>query len=424
MSVLRRNILSSVSLTAISNLVSVAVFPYVSRIFGVDRIGMISYVDSIATGFIILSMMGIGVLGCREVSRFGGRREDYSRVFWSIFSLHALMTLIACGAMCVLMFFSAELQLDPDMLFVGICKILASLFLVEWFFQGLERFRFLVWRTFSVKLAYVGAVFIFVKDASDMLLYYWLTLGVVVAIGVINAFYLRKLLLLPSGLKIKKYVKPYFRLGAYVLLGWVYPTACVAWLGFQGDAHALGCFASASKILTLLVAFSWAVTQAFLPRISSALSEGNIATTRATMLKGIKGMCASAFSVVLLGELFAPEIVKIVAGAEFGDAVTPMRVMMPIVFFTSLHQALSMHVLTPLRQDRLILRNSLFTSVTVLLLSILLTPAFLAEGAAWVWCAGEFTLSVLSLISVKYVIRAMKHSMPEAISQPELSLKS
>ena len=65
-----------------------AVYPYVSRVLGVAEIGLVSFIDSIATYFILFSMMGISILGIREVASASDDRERLGEVFRSLLVLN------------------------------------------------------------------------------------------------------------------------------------------------------------------------------------------------------------------------------------------------------------------------------------------------------------------------------------------------
>ena len=66
---IRSNVVYSMLLTGITYLFPLIVYPYISRVLGVANIGLVGFIDSLVTYFILISMMGISVLGIREVAR-------------------------------------------------------------------------------------------------------------------------------------------------------------------------------------------------------------------------------------------------------------------------------------------------------------------------------------------------------------------
>ena len=55
-------------LTISTYLMSFVTFPYVSHKLGVERIGLVNFVDNTVSYFLLFSTMGIAMLGVREVS--------------------------------------------------------------------------------------------------------------------------------------------------------------------------------------------------------------------------------------------------------------------------------------------------------------------------------------------------------------------
>ena len=64
---IKGNFIYSTILTFSTYLVPLMVFPYISRILGVDCIGAIDTIDNIIDYCILFSMMGMSTLGIREI---------------------------------------------------------------------------------------------------------------------------------------------------------------------------------------------------------------------------------------------------------------------------------------------------------------------------------------------------------------------
>ena len=73
-----------------------------------------------------------------------------------------------------------------------------------------------------------------------------------------------------------------------------------------------------------------------------------------------------------------------------------MRLVMIQVLVVGLEQILVLQVLTPLREDKTIVKCGLCGSLTWLLLTFILIPRFQCVGAAIVWIASETMVLVLA----------------------------
>ena len=135
---LKQNFIYSSILTVSTYLFPLLVYPYVSRILGVSNIGIVNFIDNLINYFVLISMMGITTVGVREIAAARSDKEKLSRTFMSLFALTAITTLIAIAALWIAMYVVPTLFPFRDMLYIGVAKLLFNLFLLEWFFMGME----------------------------------------------------------------------------------------------------------------------------------------------------------------------------------------------------------------------------------------------------------------------------------------------
>ena len=69
--------------------------PYISRVLGVDNVGIFSYSYSLQSYFCLFSVLGTVAYGSREIARNRDDRAKVSRAFWEIESLRVVTSLIA-----------------------------------------------------------------------------------------------------------------------------------------------------------------------------------------------------------------------------------------------------------------------------------------------------------------------------------------
>ena len=68
MTSIKKNFAYKSALTLSSYIVAFITFPYVSRILGVERIGLVDFVDNTVNYFLLFASMGINLLGIREIA--------------------------------------------------------------------------------------------------------------------------------------------------------------------------------------------------------------------------------------------------------------------------------------------------------------------------------------------------------------------
>lgn len=174
MATIRTNFIYSVVLVLSNYLFPLLVYPYVSRVLGVANIGLCNFIDGIINYFILFSMMGINVVGIREVAKEKGDKTKLSNCFQDIIRLNLLATLIVLIILIALMFTVPRLEAHRDLMWIGVFKLLANVFLIEWFYKGMEEFRFITFRSIIIKTICLIGIFMFVNDESDYREYYFL----------------------------------------------------------------------------------------------------------------------------------------------------------------------------------------------------------------------------------------------------------
>ena len=85
---IKRNFIYKSVLTVSTYLISFITLPYITRVLGVEKIGLVNFVDNIASYFLLFAMMGTSILGVREISAVSNNIEKRSQVFFSIIGFY------------------------------------------------------------------------------------------------------------------------------------------------------------------------------------------------------------------------------------------------------------------------------------------------------------------------------------------------
>lgn len=410
MSSIKKNVIYSTILTVSGYLFPLITFPYVTRVLGVNNIGICNFVDSIIQYFIYFSMMGITTIGIREIARVKGDKDQLSKTFSNLFSLNLVATLIAIGILLLAILFVPQLQEYKFLFYIGAAKILANTLLVEWLFKGLEDFKYITVRSIIIRALYVVSVLIFVKTADDYLLYFFLTSLMVVVNAFVNLLYCKKFVWFSlKEINFSPYIKSFFILGIYMLLTSMYTTFNVAYLGFVTNTVEVGYYTTATKLFAIILSLYSAFTGVMMPRMSALLGEGKIEEFKRLTNKSVDLLFAFVIPIIIIAEFCAPEIIRIVAGDGYEGAIMPMRIVMPLMLICGYEQILVLQMLSPMKKDTAILRNSIMGASVALLSNIILVPLLASTGTAIVWVISEIAV----MMSAQYFVnKYIDYSMP------------
>ena len=164
---LKTNFIYNFILTGSNYLMALAVFPYISRVLGPENVGIVNFVDSTIDYFIMLSTMGMMFVGVREIASAKNNPERLSSTFSGLFIVNLIFTILSLLALGTAYIFIPALSKYPEMVFIGVIKLIFKFLLIEWFFLGLEDFKYISIRSLIIKFIYVIGVFLWVRQPSD-----------------------------------------------------------------------------------------------------------------------------------------------------------------------------------------------------------------------------------------------------------------
>jgi O-antigen/teichoic acid export membrane protein len=378
------------------------VYPYVSRVLGVENIGICNFVDSIINYSILFSMLGISAVGIREISRIKDDDKKLQSTFSSVFLINACSTGVMLIVLIVAIAFVPKLNQYQHLMYLGALKLIFNLLLVEWFFKGLENFKFITSRSVIVRVIFVFFVFIFVKHKQDFDVYYFLLVSVVICNALINSKYRMKWIRFSfEHIRIRPFVKSVLVLGSYMILTSMYTSFNVAYLGFVTTVTEVGYYTTATKLFGIALSIFTAFTAVMLPHISGLVEKGNYKEIKRLTNKSYEMLIAFCLPVVIISVIFAPQIIQIIAGHGYDGAIMPMRIIMPLMLIVGMAQILVLQLLMPLKKDRAIFINSFLGAFVSILLNLILVQSYRSSGSAISLVASEFTV----LISAQYFVR-------------------
>ena len=423
---IKKNFAYKSALTISTYIMNFITFPYVSRVLGVDKIGLVSFVDNAVNYFLLFATMGVAILGVREIATVKEDRDKCNRVYSNILGMNFLFTIITLIIYFAFIIFVADFNRYKELFYVGGAKILFTAFLVEWYFTGIENFRYITIRSLLIKLLYVVAVFILIRTEDDYTLYFVLTVLVVIINAIINMVYIRKFVnLIKHELFSKKYIKQNLSLGIYSIMTSMYLTFNVMFLGFCSTNTEVGYYTTAFKLYSVILGFFTAFTNVMLPRMSSLLAEGEKERFQNLIDKSFEAMCTFSIPLILCSIIMAPQIVYILSGPGYEGAITPMRIIMPAVLFVGIAQVFALQILLPMKKDKVLFTASILGAFVSLLINIFAVPSMQSIGSAIVLVSAEIVVTLVYMVytlwnklakfSIQAISKNIFYSLPSVL---------
>lgn len=390
---IKSNAVFNVSYNLIRIVFPLITFPYVTRVLGPAGIGFVAFAQSIATYFIKFSALGIPMYGTRTIARIRKDQQTLTRTFSELIVLGAGLSILAT-IIYVLVYPVIGNSFPDRMLYMSFgLTVLTGFATIDWYYQGMEDFRFITLRNLFIRTISVLAIFVFVRERGDYLLYGWIwIIGSVVA-SVIN---------LLRGVRISGFtlssIHPLHH------LPWVMPTFAISlathlyggidtiMLGvLTGDNGVqLGLYTMGNRVTKIVMTIVVALIAVVTPRVASLVGSGNQTKAKRLTDQTLKIVLFLSLPMAAGIAVLATDISIAFGGAEFSSAGIPMSVLSAQLILISVGNVAANQALYAHGKAYSIAGSTVIAIVVAIGLNLVLIPRYGAQGAAVGTVAARF----------------------------------
>jgi len=381
---LKKNLFYNSILSISQFIFPIITFPYSSRILGPHGIGAINFIDSFTQYFVLFAALGIPLYGVREISKHKGNKSALNKTFSEIFAIHLISAGIFSVVYLSLALSIPNLRVHLDLVGIGILMIISGVLSAEWLFQGMEQFAYITSRTLVVRSISVVFLFIFLRQNSPPFIYYAIMASGLVLNGLINVFYLRKLIKISfKRLNLMKHLKPLFIILGSTLAVSIYLLMDNVILGFMQGESAVGIYATALRIVRLPLALIYAVNSVIIPQVSRAYANKDFDTIKSLANKAFSLICVVSFPILTGIYVASPFLIHVFAGNKFDGSIIALKILAPLIIVIGIGNIICVQLLTPMEKERFLLRTYIISMIFSLLTNILLIKYFSYQGASY-----------------------------------------
>ena len=394
---LKKNFIMNFIKILINLLFPLITFPYISRILLPEGIGRVAFVQSINNYFLLFINLGIPLYGIREIARVRNNGLEKSKVFSEILFLNIFTTII--GITFYFIFYQLNMITDDREIFLIFSVVLLFNFLsVDWFFQGIEDYKYITVRTIIVKIISFIFLIIFVKEKSDICKYAIIVVFSLIGSNFFNIIRALKLVKLElKGLNIKRHLKGILIIFSMNLAISIYTNLDSVMLGSYGSKYALGIYSAASKMIHLILGIITSLGAVLLPRISNYISEKKEEEIKIILEKTFSFLIALIIPSILGLYFTGNEIIRLFAGKEYIEAVITLKILSLIILFIGFSNFVGIQILYPRGEEKKVFYSVLIGAIVNFSLNLFLIPKYLQNGAAIATCIAEFMVIVVQI---------------------------
>jgi O-antigen/teichoic acid export membrane protein len=156
----------------VSNLILFLItVPYLFRILGSRNYGLIIFAQTIAFYFSIFVNFGFNLTATRDISVNRNDKNKISEIFSSVLVLKVVFFLISFLSIMILISCIESLKVNRNLYIFSMLACLSEALFPLWFFQGIEKMKYITFFNVSTRILATILVFVFIDNQQKYFLY-------------------------------------------------------------------------------------------------------------------------------------------------------------------------------------------------------------------------------------------------------------
>jgi len=301
-------------LQASSYLLPFLTIPYLIRVIGIEKYGLVAFAQAISAYLILFTDYGFNLTATKSISINRNNHIELNNIFSSVVYIKLLLLLSVSMLYFSMIFLIPKFSTEFNFFAISFGMVVGNTFFPVWFFQGMERMRYSSILTIGAKLFFTVLIFVFVKTQSDYILVpLFNSLGFLVS-GILSFILIHKSFNV-------KFVKvsgssliSEFKAGWHVFLSTIsisfYRNINIVIMGFFAPGVLLGYYSVAEKLIKAIQSFIMPFSNVLFPHMSNKMANQSVGES-IRIINKIRNYYICCLSIVSLCVFFLADILSI-----------------------------------------------------------------------------------------------------------------
>lgn len=351
--------------------------PYLARVIGVEGFGKIAFAMAVMVWIQTIADWGFNLTATREVAQNRDDANKVSEIFSNVLWARCLLMGLSFVVLLLLIVAIPTFRENWEVLLVSFLIIPGHILFPDWFFQAVEKMKYITVLNVLTKLIFTLAIFVFIKEPGDYILQPLLSaLGFAVS-GVIALYIILRRwgykLYAPKFGTIIETIKSSTDIFINNLAPNLYNSLSVVLLGIFSGGIANGIYDGANKFINIVCNILNALTRAFFPFLARKKEHFSM-YVKIVLSIAVVTSAAMWFA--------APWLVDILLSPEFSESVIPIRILSISLIFYVMSSAYGSCNLIINKRERVLRQLTVLCSVIGLIIAVPLIYFYSYVGVA------------------------------------------
>jgi PST family polysaccharide transporter len=382
----------------INHIIPLITIPYIVRIIGVEKFGIISLAQAVCYYFWIITDYGYSVSGVQYIAQSQSDSNKNSEILRNIFSVQIIIMFLSFLVLVLIIYSFSSIYQYKNVFLYSFIIIPANILIAQWFYIGIEKIKFINYITSVSRIIYVVLIFTIIRSENDFTYIPLINSLSILVAGLYSINLLRKRFeirifqVIP--LKLFSYLKKDFSIFVSMVFINLYRNSNIIILGLFATETAVGIYSAAEKIIKAIQSVFTPITQVLYPYISRI--KVNSSKKGLTVIKKLLVMMAIVSGVISFSIIIFSENITLLAfGQNFTATSIIMRVCGLVIFLGTINYIVGIIFMTNYSMKGEFSKSVIITGILNIVICSALS-IYLSEVGAGI----SFLLAELILLSL------------------------
>jgi PST family polysaccharide transporter len=346
---LRNNFISLLTLRLGNYIIPLLTLPFLIKVLGVEKFGLVAFAEMIIMYFKSIVDYGFDLTGTRSITESRGDKKGIDKLVNTIFGVKIILLVFCFLFLLLLIFIFPKLNNISLLLIFSYGIVLGNTLLPVWFFQGIEKMKYITIINFISKLVYIVLLFLLIKNESDYVYVPLLNGAGLVVGGLVSIFIMKRTFNVTFNIpKIKDILNRFkedFNVFITTLAPNLYNNSMGVLLGVFTNNIQVGYYSAAIKLIEVGNSFIHIISTVIFPYLNRNESHRQ---------KIINGTLISGFIISLLFFLFSEYIIILLFGNNMKESIIVLQLVSLSPFFISMMSIYGTNTLIIQKRDSLV----------------------------------------------------------------------
>ena len=380
------NFISLFTLQGLNYILPLITLPYLVRVLGVEIFGLLAFATATVTYFNILTDYGFNLTATKKIALYRENKDKVVEIFSAVMSVKILLMIVSFLLLTLLVFSVAKFTSHWELYLLSFGAVIGQVFFPVWFFQGMEKMKYITYLNILAKVIFTVAIFFFVQSKEDAYVVPLLTsLGALIS-GFFSLIIIKKQFKVSFKFQKLSTLNFYRKEAHHIFISNIaislYTVSTVFILGLLTNNSIVGVYSAADKLIQAVKGLMGPVSQTIYPFISRKVNES--AEACLNFIRYILFSVGLVFGLLsLFIFFFADMLILLLLGEQYSESIEILRIMSVLPCLIALSNVFGIQTMVVFSRNKPFTLILVLGSILSFILSFILVPTYQAVGSAY-----------------------------------------